>query len=164
MDSALLASERHDWQTPELVLELVRKLGPILLDPCTTDDNPCGAVARYVTQGLDLGWSCWADTGQSGLVFVNPPYGRQLGAWVEKATSEAVYGVEIVLLTPCRPDTRWYDHARSTCNAYCEIRGRLTFKGAPHPAPFPSALHYWGPKPWLFAHVFSVLGRVGVRS
>lgn len=40
----LMSSAKDDWQTPAEVLELVRKVGPIVLDPCTTVDNPTGAA------------------------------------------------------------------------------------------------------------------------
>lgn len=161
MDEVLLASERHDWQTPEVILELVRQLGPIILDPCTSADNPCEALRTFTYGGLDRDWRKSTDV---GIVYVNPPYGRQLTFWVQKAIEESLRDVEIVLLTPARPDTAWYDRARTFCKAYCEIKGRLTFKGAPSCAPFPSAVHYWGQRPYLFAHVFSSIGRVGVRS
>jgi hypothetical protein len=162
MDSILLASERHDWQSPDNLLDLVRKLGPIVLDPCTDATNPCQAKRFYTEGGLEQSW--YEQGGATGITYVNPPYGRLIQYWVQKCIAESVRDVEIVLLTPCRPDTDWYDRARATCKAWCEVKGRLRFKGAPAPAPFPSAVHYWGPTPHLFAHYFTEIGRVGVRS
>jgi phage N-6-adenine-methyltransferase len=150
-----------DWQTPDCVLDRVRQLGPIALDPCTTEDNPCGA--RY--------WFCpptdalqrqWLQT-PGGITYVNCPYGRALSSWVAKCADEGARPeAELVLLVPARPDTGWYDRAEKSANALCEWRGRLTFRGAPSPAPFPSVLFYWGPSPWLFCHVFAPVGRVRV--
>jgi hypothetical protein len=159
MDSILFASDRHDWQTPDEVLIPTRRLGPIVLDPCTDETNPCEATYPLTQRGLEADWRTF---GTGGIVYVNPPYGRQLGEWVSKCIVESLRDLEIVLLTPARPDTDWYDRARTSCKAWCEIRGRLTFKGAPSTAPFPSAIHYWGPRPFLFCHEFQSLGRVGL--
>ena len=40
MNPALNSSVKMDWCTPDALLELVRQVGPIIFDPCTTDDNP----------------------------------------------------------------------------------------------------------------------------
>lgn len=162
MEPALLSSQRHDWQTPDVVLHAVRDLAPIALDPCASIGNPCGATAfiHPPDNGLTADWWSLAD---GGLIYVNPPYGRALGGWVGKSVLVAAGGDnEILLLTPSRTDTAWYDMAESTANALCSWRGRLTFKGADAPAPFPSALFYWGRRPYLFCHVFQSHGRMRV--
>lgn len=138
-----------DWRTPEPVLERVRQLGPIGLDPCTDADNPCGAGVYYTRRGLDLPWA------GHGLVYVNPPYGRAVGHWLVKCAAEAREGVEIVALVPSRTDTSWWHAAYATCQSVAFWRGRLTFVGAPSPAPFPSCLIYWGPRSYYFACAFS---------
>jgi len=161
MDNVLLASERHDWQSPDEVLIPTRRLGPIMLDPCTDSTNPCQAVYPLTQRGLEADWRTF---GLGGITYVNPPYGKAIAQWVTKCICESLRDLEIVLLTPARPDIDWYDRARRSCAAWCEIDHRLTFRGAPSTASFPSALHYWGPRPFLFAHEFQQLGRVGVRS
>lgn len=161
MDAVLHSSAKHDWQTPDVVLELVRTVGPIALDPCTTDENPCNAGTCIVppADGMNIPWM---PEGGTGIVYVNPPYGREIERWCNKCVLEDLYGCQIVLLVPARPDTAWYDAAMQSANALCEWRGRLRFKGAPSCAPFPSALFYWDPSPWLFCHVFAPHGRVRV--
>ncbi len=157
----LTSSANANWQTPECVLERVRAIGPIVLDPCTVDANPCDATVIITPpdDGLALPW---AEGLITGLTYVNCPYGRPLPKWVNKCAIEGAQGCEIVLLVPARIDTRWYAQACNTARAKCEWSGRLTFKGADHPAPFPSALFYWGPSPWLFCHCFAGAGRVEV--
>lgn len=163
MDAALTSSDRHDWETPELVLDLVRKIGPITFDPCTHADNPVKAALFYTEadNGLKANWPTL------GLAYVNPPYGRDLPSWVGRCAREGwLIGdgksqLSIVLLTPNRPDTRWYDVLERESQAYCEVRGRLRFRGAKDSAPFPSALHYWGSNPYKFCDIFQSLGRVG---
>lgn len=186
----LMSSANPNWQTPPEFLDIVRKVGPIGVDPCTTPDNPCGALESFyhpigmkrggcnadtpVGDGLSLGW-----TG-GGLVFANPPYGRGLGKWTVKMRDEAKRGAEIIGLLPARTDTRWWGDV-TTADAVCFWRGRLAF-WAPHPetgvmgpalvrnkktgklqtaaAPFPSAVPYWGPRANEFRRIFSVHGWV----
>lgn len=158
MHAALNSSERMDWQTPDSVLELVRKVGVIALDPCTVPSNPTGALEIICERGLESVWFTDGD----GLVYVNPPYGRELPRWVDKTIASSADGCACILLVPARTDTRWYDAAKSAASALCEVRGRLVFRGAPASAPFPSAVFYFGPQPFLFCHVFQSLGRVQV--
>lgn len=161
MHAALLSSVKMDYETPEVVLNLVRQwLGPIGLDPCTSKANPC--MARLYLDSVGLG-TPWASTVfPHELVYVNPPYGRGIRLWVDKCIDEAVRGAEIVLLVPSRTDTGWYAAADRHSNAKCSWLGRLTFRGALAPAPFPSALFYWGHRPYLFCHAFQKHGRVRV--
>lgn len=159
MNRALLSSAKHDWETPESVLEMVRVIGPIALDPCTTPENPARATWFYTVEedGLAHPWSAGALRARwiggmsvasvDWLVYVNPPYGRELPKWIDKCVAEASRGVEILALVPARVDTRWYARCVETASAIRFWRGRLTFRAAPHPAPFPSALIYWGRRP-----------------
>ena len=137
-----LSSERMDWQTPDAVLDLVRKVAPIGLDPCTTADNPCGAERFYCRpehDGLADPWN------GMGLVYLNPPYGREISQWTRTAALWAAQGVEIVMLTGAKPDTQWW-HGDIVPGAAGVLfwKGRLRFRGAPAAAPFPSALVYYG--------------------
>lgn len=152
----MMSSEKHDWCTPEPVLERVRRLAPIGLDPCTTIDNPCKASDVYLVSGLDLPWTDY------GLVYVNPPYGRELPKWAEKAVSEAANGVEIIMLVPSRTDTRWWGYTYDACQSVAFWKGRLTFVGAPSAAPFPSSLFYFGTNRRRFGQAFRDVARVVV--
>ena len=178
MDGALLSSVKQDWETPDELLDLVRAVDAIALDPCTTPDNPCNARHFFTPteDGLSRSWRSpypgarrrggMSVTETGRLVFVNPPYGRELPHWADKCIAESVvtYGVSdpvpIVLLVPARTDTKWFNRACDSAQALCLLRGRLTFRGAPHPAPFPSAIFYWGRSSELFANVFTGRGRV----
>jgi len=150
----LFSSEKMGWQTPPEELEHVRRFGAIGLDPCTTYHNPVGA-ARFFTprhDGLAREW--WG----FGLVFVNPPYGRELPGWVAKCVVEAKKGAEIIALVPARTDTRWWHSMAS--DAVCFRRGRIRFVGASSSSPFPSAYVYWGVNQLRFETVFSDIGLV----
>lgn len=154
MNAALLSSEKMDWQTPDNILELVRVVAPIGLDPCTTQENPTDASVFICPPGDGLRYE-WR---RSGLVYCNPPYGSALADWARKMAVEGKAWTEIIGLVPARPDTRWWHSYIVEADAICFWRGRLKFKGAPSAAPFPSALPYWGPRRDRFREVFGPYG------
>ena len=133
------------WQTPTELLEaLYEAFGTIDLDPCSPTNNrttaPVKASVHFTEadDGLALPWH--------GTVFLNPPYGRQLKAWVAKAKDEVLCGNArtVVALIPARTDTRyWHEHVAGDATVFF-LRGRLTFGAADAAAPFPSALALWG--------------------
>lgn len=77
-----------------------------------------------------------------GRVFVNPPYGRDLGAWTTKGRSEFETGsVEtIVALVPVRTDTNWWHIDVISPATVLFLKVRLRFGDGKQSAPFPSAL------------------------
>ena len=77
-------------------------------------------------------------------MWLNPPYGRTIGAWVKKAYEESQKpGTFVVCLLPARTDTAWF-------HDYCKkgyiqfIRGRLKFGNSKNSAPFPSMIVFFG--------------------
>lgn len=155
----LMSSAKQDWQTPEVVRSIVHAVrdGWSLVDPCTVDANPMGADVYYTPNdnGLDQPWG-------ADVVYCNPPYGRQIGYWVDKCAETGRSARVVVALLPARTDTRWFPW---DARRICFWKGRLTFKGAPAPAPFPSALVFWGTDQSLelrFATLAARYGRVVV--
>lgn len=147
----LLSSDRTDWETPTVVLDLVRRVAPIALDPCTTDKNPTGAKRYYTPagNGLQQHW-----VALDGLIYVNPPYGREIGKWTLACAGAGANGNELIALLPSRTDTKWWRLSVERADSLCFWSGRLTFAGAPDPAPFPSVLAYWGERRKRFDTVF----------
>lgn len=155
----LMTSARDDWQTPECVLERVRQVADIGLDPCPgANGNHVGAANVAKGNGLALPWRPMVQADE--LVYVNPPYGIAILEWMRKCAFEARYGVEIVALVPARTDTRWFSIIWRTSQAVCFWRGRLTFVGAKDSAPFPSAVAYWGSCIHDFMEAFGPAGKV----
>ncbi|MFQ9555799.1 MAG: DNA N-6-adenine-methyltransferase [Oscillospiraceae bacterium] len=68
------------------------------------------------TDGLSQSWD------RGGAVFCNPPYGREIGKWVQKAFEEA-RGYPIVLLIPARTDTAYF-HDYIYGKAEIQLRAR----------------------------------------
>ena len=91
---------------------------------------------------------------------MNPPYGREIGAWVKHLCREYRMGrtTEAVALLPARTDTQWME--RLDAYPKCFIRGRLRFGNSQAGAPFPSVLVYLGLHAERFAEVFQAIGRI----
>jgi phage N-6-adenine-methyltransferase len=130
---ALLTSRSREWSTPREFFETLDRQFHFTLDPCATRHN--AKCKRYFTKaddGLSQRWN--------GRVFVNPPYGREIGKWVKKAYEESLTSAELVAcLLPARTDTKWW-HEYAMRGEVSFIKGRLQFSGAKSGAPFPSAV------------------------
>jgi phage N-6-adenine-methyltransferase len=161
--AAVFSSSRNggsdNWQTPEKILEAVRRIAPIALDPCSDRSNSTDASVFWTSKGLTYNWTILY---YSGLVYVNPPYSK-IAAWTEKIIKEAQEKIpkkrEIVLLVPSRTDRPWFQDALDAAQLITFIRRRLRFKTARYDAPFPSALFYFGPRPGHARAAFSHLGK-----
>ena len=74
--------------------------------------------------------------------FVNPPYGREIGKWVEKSYKESLKpNTKVVMLIPARTDTKYFHEYIYNKAEIRFIKGRLKFikdgvEG--ESAPFPS--------------------------
>ena len=95
-----------------------------------------------------------------GSVYMNPPYGSAIDAWVAKLCREHESGrvAEAVALLPARTDAQWFRRLRPYPR--CFIWGRLRFSDGDATAPFPSMTVYCGPRVCSFAGAFSDIGDV----
>jgi site-specific DNA-methyltransferase (adenine-specific) len=137
LGSVHFSSASDEWPTPRAYFETVeREFGPFDLDPCAT---PASAKApKYFTKADDGLAQEWR-----GRVWMNPPYGRTIGAWMRKAYEAAQAGAVVVCLVPARTDTAWW-HDYAAKGTVRFLRGRLKFGDAKNSAPFPSALVVFG--------------------
>lgn len=121
------------WSTPRDFFDrCAARFGPFDLDVCASDEN--AKCVRYFTaeqDGLSLPWN--------GVCWMNPPYGRSIGKWMQKAYESSLDGATVVCLVPARTDTAWW-HDYAIKGEVEFIRGRLKFGGSTNSAPFPSAL------------------------
>jgi site-specific DNA-methyltransferase (adenine-specific) len=166
------------WQTPEHILSPVRLYsalcdpmgkGGIALDPATTNDNPTLA-SWHLTEndgadGLSANWRLIA--GDEGVVFLNPPYGREFPLWAEKIGKEAKNGAHIVALLPSnRFETQYYQKHILTgrLDAICFVRKRIRFlnaNGKPYGSnPYGSVILLFNGRYLEFASALSSVGAV----
>lgn len=147
-----------NWETPDSILGPIREhWGAIDFDPCTTRDNPTGALnirtAGCDPNGLETSWSEFP-----GLAFVNPPYESKWYMKVWRELGSRPQTNEMIALLPAKPGTRYFQKLVVQCDGVIFIRGRLTFRGATMSAPFESALMYAGQSVGRF---FDALGHMG---
>lgn len=131
INDGLFSSSTSEWETPKSFFDsLDAEFGPFDLDPCATSSNhKCPVFFTKEDNGLNLPWT--------GRVFMNPPYGREVYLWVEKAYEESQKGATVVCLLPARTDTQWF-HDYCTRGEIRFVKGRLKFGGQANSAPFPS--------------------------
>ena len=88
MNAALLSSKNMCWCTPQDFFDKLNAEFGFVLDPAATDKTAkCSLYYTPETDGLSQSWD------HGGAVFCNPPYGREIGKWVQKAFEEARGGV-----------------------------------------------------------------------
>jgi phage N-6-adenine-methyltransferase len=135
INKAMFSSNRDDWETPpELFWKLDAEFG-FTMDVCATPQN--AKCYWYWTKEDDALSKPW--TGNGGVLWMNPPYGSEIGKWVKKAYEESKNGVTTVCLLPARTDTAWW-HDYCMRGEVRFLRGRVKFVGAKSGAPFPSAI------------------------
>ncbi len=128
----MFSSKTDMHATPQPLFDALNAKYGFTLDVCATPEN--AKCPRYFTKEQDGLAQVW-----TGVVWMNPPYGRGISAWVEKAYRSAQRGATVVCLLPARTDTAWW-HDYVTKGDVEFLRGRLKFGGAKHNAPFPSAV------------------------
>jgi hypothetical protein len=182
----LMTSLSAEFFTPPDIVQDVQAVWPIGLDPCGAPKSFVDAVsprAYYVDGVRDDERKSFTDTKLSATlvrpwavppseqIYVNPPYGHEIGTWLARCAEAARDGHKVTALVPARTDTGWFQTALKTANALAMLAGRLRFwtdrfcvtcgewktcvarghvveiqesAGQSGPAPFPSALLHWG--------------------
>ena len=132
MNKELMFSSKTDlWETPQDLFDKLNNEFHFTLDVCATPENAkCDSFYTKEQDGLSQPWK--------GVVWCNPPYGRQIGEWVRRAFHASVSGSTVVMLLPARTDTRWFHEYIYGKAEIRFIRGRLKFGGSKNSAPFPS--------------------------
>lgn len=181
----------------ELFDQLSKKYGPFDLDVCATHKNAkCrlyiteqglfnktdtirtyplpvekvgeGFIWRASGNGLDCGWTLQRGFGEpEPKCWMNPPYGREIRKWVQKASDESKKGCTVVCLLPARLGSKWMreliktplvnskklrgwtdelgDWIEGDNITVGELAGRVKFGGCESAAPFPSMVVVFRP-------------------
>lgn len=148
--------DQNTWHTPVWLLDLARKAfgGPIGLDPCTTPENPTGAVDFICApeDGLMQSW-------RGADVWCNPPFSPStLARWVVKAHFEAATG-RVFILLPSRPETAYCQRALRTADQILFFNQRVAFEGLTRHTAVPCMLASYGINLYDFFDVGTILVR-----
>lgn len=126
------SSKTNEWATPQDLFNSLNEEFGFTLDPCATPANAkCPKFFTIQEDGLSRDWD--------GVVFMNPPYGREIGKWIQKAFESSLNGATVVCLVPSRTDTNWW-HQYVLKGEVRFLKGRLRFGDGNGCAPFPSAI------------------------
>lgn len=132
MSNVHFSSKSMDWSTPQEFFDKLDAEFHFTLDAAASHNN--AKCDRYITKdedGLNQRW-------ENERVYLNPPYGREIGKWIEKAATEP--SEVTVMLIPARTDTKaWHQFIFGKAEVRF-IPGRLKFGGGQWSAPFPSAV------------------------
>lgn len=146
--SVHFSSNKPEWESPRETFDELNAEFGFTTDVCALPEN--AKCLHYYTTGRGMEYAClWPGIAEfdglnqpwSGVCWMNPPYGREIGRWIRKARNESAkfQGATIVGLVPARTDTSWW-HDYVIHYPVRFIRGRLKFGGHANSAPFPSAI------------------------
>jgi phage N-6-adenine-methyltransferase len=133
------SSDKAEWATPDFLFRWLDNQYHFTLDPCCTHETAkCKKHFTIKENGLEQDWD-------KEVVFMNPPYGRTIGAWMKKAYEESLkFGATVVCLIPARTDTKWWYDYCLQADSIIFLTGRVKFVedgvALKAGAPFPSAI------------------------
>ena len=140
LTSGLFTSRTEEWETPSYVFLSLNKEFSFQVDVCATSENAkCSVYFDKSVDGLKREWSpfrCW----------MNPPYGRNISAWMKKAFEESQRGALVVCLIPSRTDTKWWHQWVMRSAEIRFVSGRISFGNSKQSAPFPSCIVIYYPE------------------
>lgn len=149
---------KDEWLTPP---DILKALGEFDLDPCAPIDRPWEmAKAHYTVRdnGLLQPWY--------GRVWLNPPYGLQARAWLNRL---AAHGTGTGLIFARTETDMFFDEVWNRAAAVLFLRGRLFFhhvngERSEHNAGAPSVLVAYGQRDVAALRNSGIAGRLVLLS
>lgn len=130
INNVLYSSESEVWETPKDLFDKLDTEFHFDIDVCALPFNAkCTTFFTPDQDGLKQKWE--------GVCWMNPPYGRKIGAWMRKALEAKT---TVVCLVPSRTDTKWWHEYAMKASEIRFVKGRLKFGDSKNSAPFPSAI------------------------
>jgi len=135
--AGLFSSASGEWETPQDLFDALDAEFLFEVDVCARAENAKRATFFSPDDdGLSQPWR--------GVCWMNPPYGRSIGRWMEKAYRETRSPhCRVVALVHARTDTAWWHEWAMKAAELRFIRGRLRFRhatGNQASCPFPSLI------------------------
>lgn len=135
------SSESTMWETPKELFNFLNTIFKFEIDVAACErDAKC---EKWLGRGSEINENAFEEE-WTGTVWLNPPYGRGIGKWIEKAYKSSIENdATVVCLLPARTDTKWFEYVYKA-PFVCFIKGRLKFGGSETSAPFPSCIAVFG--------------------
>jgi phage N-6-adenine-methyltransferase len=97
LNKHLYKSNSSVWETPDKLFEMLNAHYHFTIDLCANENNH--KLENYYSEDQDSLKQDW-----EGICWMNPPYGKDISKWVEKAynSKRAI----VVCLLPVRSDTK----------------------------------------------------------
>jgi site-specific DNA-methyltransferase (adenine-specific) len=124
----MTSSEMMDWGTPQAFVDALPFVFDV--DVCAVESN--AKCPSWITPETDALAVPWRRGDHPTTAWMNPPYGRNIGRWLEKAYAESLLGVDVVALVPNRTETAWFDLVWRRAVLICFLGTRIRFE---HPDP-----------------------------
>lgn len=150
----VFSSTTCEWPTPQALFDELDDEFHFVLDACASRTNRKANTwygldhpSRARRDGLAGNWAADVrSVDRDGAVWMNPPYGKGIAAWMAKAQATAAAGVTVVCLVPARTDTKWFhEHVLGARAQVRFLRGRVKFGDAKNSAPFPNLVIVYRP-------------------
>ena len=135
----IFSSRTNEWATPKALFRSLNKEFHFDLDVAATAKN--ATCKKYFTRQINGLKQDWCKNSKTKSIFCNPPYGKGVENWLEKAIDESKKGCTIVCLIPLRTDTTYFHQLiYDKASEVRLIKGRLKYNDKKQSAPFPSAI------------------------
>ena len=136
-----MSSRTDKWGTPTDVFKRLDEKFHFDVDVCADETNhKCEVYFNEEQDGLKQDWTKY------NSVYMNPPYGRHMYAWMEKIyKTSREGGGTCVCCIPCRTDAKWMYFVMMASEVWL-IKGRLHYNDSKDGAPFPSCIVIYRPK------------------
>ena len=82
-------NKSNEWETPRSLFKELDDEFNFTIDVCATKEN--AKCLRFYTKQINGLAQSW----ENEVAFMNPPYGREIGTWVEKAYRESLLGAVV---------------------------------------------------------------------
>jgi phage N-6-adenine-methyltransferase len=138
VNQVFFSSTTDLWETPQWLFNLLDAEHGFDIDVAAVAEN--AKCANYFSPDVDALTREW-----KGTCWCNPPYGRDIARFVEKAYKSSLSGATVCCLIPARTDTDYWHRYVTKAAEIRFLKGRLKFGNAKNSAPFPSVIVIFRP-------------------
>jgi len=124
------SSKNLEWRTPPELFKMLNDEFVFDVDAASSPENAlCDHYWTPDDDALAIDWSRTVirHDGTPPHVFLNPPYGRNVGKWIDKAIEQQGHGCAVVMVVMASTDTKWWEKLWEAASEIRFITGRVRF-------------------------------------